>query len=381
MTHTHWDHTGTNTEFPDTVDFVVHENTLAQLSRATCEPVTNCDAFKGENSSYLPRITYSQRTSLFTGDDQIDLYYFGRGHTDGDTFVYFPESDVLHLGDVFRTTSYPIIDVYNGGTLAGTIEALELAVEMTDCAGGRAVRNTLREIYNNDGFEVFGHGCDEAMWAAVGGAARCAIGVVPQELTIDPFFTPREMLELQAGLYGLRSAGLMGDERGRNVLDGGAHYYDVYKTRDGKYIALAPIEPRFYATLLEQLGVDAEALPQSTTREDWPALKLQLASLIETRTRDEWAELLEGTDACFAPVLSMAEAPHHAHNRARETFVERDGGWQPNASPRFSRTATEIKSAPAAPGEHSHQTLVDWGIDAGTVHALIERGVVAQRGA
>jgi len=106
---------------------------------------------------------------------------------------------------------------------------------------------------------------------------------------------------------------------------------------------------------------------------------LQLASLIETRTRDEWAELLEGTDACFAPVLSMAEAPHHAHNRARGTFVERDGGWQPNASPRFSRTATEIKSAPAAPGEHSHQTLVDWGIDAGTVHALIERGVVAQR--
>ena len=186
---------------------------------------------------------------------------------------------------------------------------------------------------------------------------------------------------LMTGLYGLRSAGLMNDERGSNVLDGGAHYYDVYKTRDGKYIALAPIEPRFYAALLEALGVDTEALPQSTTREDWPALKLQLASLIETRTRDEWAELLEGTDACFAPVLSMAEAPHHAHNRARGTFVERDGGWQPNASPRFSRTATEIKSAPAAPGEHSHQTLVDWGIDAGTVHALIERGVVAQRGA
>ena len=113
-THTHYDHTGSNTEFPDTVDFVVHENTLAQLSRATCEPVTNCDAFKGENSSYLPRITYSQRTSLFTGDDQIDLYYFGRGHTDGDTFVVFKAARAMHTGDMFQRKGLPFIDVANG---------------------------------------------------------------------------------------------------------------------------------------------------------------------------------------------------------------------------------------------------------------------------
>ena len=113
-THTHYDHTGSNTEFPDTVDFVVHENTLAQMSRSSCEPVTNCSAFKGDNSSYLPRITYSQRTSLFSGDDQIDLYHFGRGHTDGDTFVVFKAARTMHTGDMFQRKGLPFIDVANG---------------------------------------------------------------------------------------------------------------------------------------------------------------------------------------------------------------------------------------------------------------------------
>ena len=113
-THTHYDHTGSNTEFPDVVDFVVHENTLAQMSRSSCEPVTNCSSFKGENSSYLPRITYSERTSLFSGDDQIDLYYFGRGHTDGDTFVVFKAARAMHTGDMFQRKGLPFIDVANG---------------------------------------------------------------------------------------------------------------------------------------------------------------------------------------------------------------------------------------------------------------------------
>lgn len=114
-THTHYDHSGGNVEFPDTVDFVVHENTLAQMLRPSCEPVTNCDAFKGQNAKYLPRTTYSDRMSLFTGGpDQIDLYYFGRGHTDGDTFVVFKAARAVHTGDMFARKGLPFLDVANG---------------------------------------------------------------------------------------------------------------------------------------------------------------------------------------------------------------------------------------------------------------------------
>ena len=186
---------------------------------------------------------------------------------------------------------------------------------------------------------------------------------------------------LMTAIYGLRSAGLVSDERGVNPLDGGAHFYDVYKTSDGRHIALAPIEPGFYATLLERLGMAPDALPHSRTPEDWPALKSTLAALIKTRTRQEWTALLEGTDACFAPVLNMEEAPQHPHNRARETFVERDGRWQPNAAPRFSRTPTAISSAPAAAGQHTRDALSDWGLSADDIDTLIATGVVAQRSA
>ena len=113
-THTHYDHTRGNVEFPDTVDFVVHENTLAQMSRASCESVTNCDAFKGENAKYLPHTTFADRTSLFSGQDQIDLYYFGRGHTDGDTFVVFRAARTVHTGDMFARKGLPFLDVPNG---------------------------------------------------------------------------------------------------------------------------------------------------------------------------------------------------------------------------------------------------------------------------
>ena len=113
-THTHYDHTGANNEFPDTVDFVVHENTRAQMARPSCEPVTNCEAFQGANTKYLPETTYSDTHSLFSGDDQIDLYYFGRGHTDGDTFVVFRAVRAVHTGDMFQRKGLPFIDVANG---------------------------------------------------------------------------------------------------------------------------------------------------------------------------------------------------------------------------------------------------------------------------
>ena len=113
-THTHFDHSGGNTELPDTVNFVVHENTRAQMARPTCERVTNCDAFKGDNAKYLPQTTYSDRMSLFAGPDQVDLYHFGRGHTDGDTFVVFKAARTVHTGDMFQRKGLPFIDVANG---------------------------------------------------------------------------------------------------------------------------------------------------------------------------------------------------------------------------------------------------------------------------
>jgi alpha-methylacyl-CoA racemase len=183
---------------------------------------------------------------------------------------------------------------------------------------------------------------------------------------------------LMTALFGLRSAGLMSDERGANVLDGGAHFYDVYETSDMRHIALAPIEPRFYLTLLDRIGMTPEEVPQSLAPDAWPALKAKLAALFKTRTRDEWTAVLEGTDACFAPVLSMADAPHHPHNQARSTFVEGDDGWQPNAAPRFSRTPSAIRCAPAAAGEHTREALSDWGLDDEDIAALIERGAVVQ---
>ncbi len=189
---------------------------------------------------------------------------------------------------------------------------------------------------------------------------------------------------LMTAAYALRAAGLANDRRGTNVLDGGAHYYDVYETRDGRHLAVAPIEPKFYAELLRRLGLDAGALPQGP-REDWPAHKAALAAAFRTRTRDEWMTVFEGSDACVAPVLDLDEAPRHSHNRARDTFVRRAGRWQPNAAPRFSRTPSRIRSDPAPAGPDPRETLRAWGIGDGNgdrridIDALIAAGVVGPR--
>ncbi|MBQ00848.1 MAG: carnitine dehydratase [Acidobacteria bacterium] len=220
-----------------------------------------------------------------------------------------------------------------------------------------------------------------------GGALYLALGVVAalleaqrsgQGQVVDAAMVDGAA-SLMTGLYGLRGAGLMGDERGANVLDGGAHFYDVYETSDGKFIALAPIEPGFYRTLLQRLGLPPDELPHSMKASDWPGLKSKLAALVGARSRDEWTALLEGSDACFAPVLSMAEAPHHPHNEARATFIEGDEGWQPNAAPRFSRTPSSIRGAPAAAGEHTQEALSDWGVPDEEIEALLDSGVIAQR--
>ena len=217
-----------------------------------------------------------------------------------------------------------------------------------------------------------------------GGALYLALGVVAalyearesgRGQTVDAAMIDGAA-SLMTSAYALRAAGVGDGPRGENVLDGGAHFYEVYETSDGRYVAIAPVEPRFYAELLERIGLDPGDTPHSMNRADWPASKAQLAARFRTRTRDEWCEVLESTDACFAPVLGMDEAHRHPHNAARATFVERDGIVQPNAAPRFDRTPGGIRSSPPAPASGTRTVLADWGFTAAEIDDLAARGVV-----
>ena len=217
-----------------------------------------------------------------------------------------------------------------------------------------------------------------------GGALYLALGVVAalyearesgQGQTVDAAMIDGAA-SLMTSAHALMAAGIGDGPRGENILDSGAHFYDVYETSDGGYVSIAPIEPKFYAELLDRVGLDAGEAPHSVNRADWPASKARLAALFRTRTRDEWCELLEGTDACFAPVLGMDEAHRHPHNAARGTFVERDGIVQPNAAPRFDRTPGGIRNSPPAPGSGTRRVLADWGFGAAEIDDLTARGIV-----
>jgi alpha-methylacyl-CoA racemase len=182
---------------------------------------------------------------------------------------------------------------------------------------------------------------------------------------------------LMAMFHGMSAMGFWQPERGTNLLDTGAHFYDVYETSDGKYVSIGSIEPQFYAELLRLSGLGEEAdLPNQMDRSQWPAMKERVASIFRTKTRDEWCELMEQTDVCFAPVLSLAEAPQHPHNVERETFVERHGVVQPAPAPRFSRTAPEISGPPAHAGQHTDDVLRDWGFDDSDVAKLRDAGAI-----
>ena len=170
-------------------------------------------------------------------------------------------------------------------------------------------------------------------------------------------------------------------ERGANMLDGGAHFYNTYETADGEHICVGAIEPQFYAELVQKAGLDAERFGAQMDAAQWPAYKEELARVFKTKSRDEWCAVMEGSDVCFAPVLSIAEAPEHRHNRHRATFVTVDGVTQPAPAPRFSRTQAEIARAARAPGEDTRAVLADIGLDEATIDALEHGGVVAQTGA
>ena len=154
---------------------------------------------------------------------------------------------------------------------------------------------------------------------------------------------------LMTSVYGLYAAGLASLERGTNSLDSGAYYYDVYECADGKWVSVAPIEARFHAELLQLMGIAPEEIGEQRDRKNWDGGRAVLAKAFRTRSRDEWCALLEGSDSCFAPVLSMAEAPQHEHLRARGTFIEVDGVVQPAPAPRFSRSVPEKPTAPEPP--------------------------------
>lgn len=176
--------------------------------------------------------------------------------------------------------------------------------------------------------------------------------------------------------YAFLHSGLWREERGANMLDTGAHFYDVYETSDGGHMAVGAIERPFYAELLRGLGLDGDELPDQMDRSQWPAMRERLASVFKTRTRAEWSAVFEGTDACVAPVLSPLEAPDHPHNRARGTYVTVDGKVQPGPAPRFSRTPGEVAFPPPQPGADADEALAAWGIAADRVASLRQAGAV-----
>jgi alpha-methylacyl-CoA racemase len=182
---------------------------------------------------------------------------------------------------------------------------------------------------------------------------------------------------LMTMFHAFRAMGIWEDQRGSNLLDTGAYFYETYETKDGKYISVGALERQFYETLVTKLELPADALPRQHDKAQWPEMKERFATIFKTKTRDEWSELLEGTDACYAPVLSMTEAPEHPHNRERATFTERNGVVQPAPAPRFSRTPSEIQRPPAFPGQHTDEVLVDWGLDRDRVEKLRDAGAVA----
>jgi alpha-methylacyl-CoA racemase len=181
---------------------------------------------------------------------------------------------------------------------------------------------------------------------------------------------------LMSYFYGFRAEGVHSAERASNRLDGGAHFYDVYKCSDGKWIALGSIEPQFYALLREKAGLSDPAFDAQLDRSRWPELKAKLADVIVMKTRDAWCTLMEGTDVCFAPVLEIDEAPSHPHNVARNAFVNVGGVVQPAPAPRFSATPGDVQGPPPEIGAHNESSLQDWGFDPAAVQDLKKHGVI-----
>ena len=182
---------------------------------------------------------------------------------------------------------------------------------------------------------------------------------------------------LMTMIYSMYSSGMWKTSMGSNLLDGGSHFYDTYECKDGKFISLGSIEPQFYALLCQIAELDESIFGKQMSRDSWPEQKEAIKKIILDKTRDEWCELMEGTDVCFAPVLDMSEAPKHPHNIERKTFIDLEGVTQPAPAPRFSRTEPEVVSSPSVVGEHTDEVLTSIGFSDEDINALKTSGAVA----
>ena len=210
------------------------------------------------------------------------------------------------------------------------------------------------------------------MVAALLEASRSGEGQVVDAAMVDG------AASLMTIIHAFRRNGLWNDERGTNILDTGAPFYEVYETADEQWMAVGGIEGQFYVELIRGLGLEGDAsLPGQMARDEWPSMKERFAAVFRTKTRDEWTAVFAGTDACVVPVLSPWEAHLHPHNVARSTFVEVDGALQPGPAPRFSRTPSVISSPPSPPGADTESGLVEWGVDAGVVAKLRKSGALS----
>lgn len=191
---------------------------------------------------------------------------------------------------------------------------------------------------------------------------------------------------LMAMTHGFRAMGMQPDETGASILGGAAHFYDTYETADGKFVSIAAIEPQFYELLIEKANLDRERFAphvfnykvDDDVRANWRRLKDELTDIFKTKTQGQWCQVMEGTDVCFAPVLSMAEAPEHPHNKARQAFVEVGGNIQPAPAPRFGNAEVEAPTPGVAPGTHSREILVQAGFSTVEIDTLIESGAIAE---
>ena len=208
-------------------------------------------------------------------------------------------------------------------------------------------------------------------------AALYERGVSGKGQVIDAAMTDGSAL-LANSIFGLIGQGVWNHNRGSNLLDGGAHFYGTYETKDARFVSIGSIEPQFYALLLEKTGLDQDPeLAKQMSRDDWPKLREKLAAVLATKTRDEWDEIMLGTDICYAPILNFDEAVAHPHNQARNTFVASADIVQAAPAPRFSRTEPELPEPPVAPGEHSEEVLASMGLDAAAIAELKASGAVA----
>jgi alpha-methylacyl-CoA racemase len=182
---------------------------------------------------------------------------------------------------------------------------------------------------------------------------------------------------LMSMMWGLKKIGFWDEQLGVNVLDTGAPFYDTYETSDGKFISLGSLEPQFYAELINRLGLADEDLPAQMDRGGWDVLREKFTALFKSKTRDQWDEILRGSDACYAPVLTMSEATNDEHIKARKTVIELDGVAQPAPAPRFSRTEAEVTRPAPWAGQHTDEALRDWGVSEGELTKLRESGAVA----